>query len=90
MSRYIDADKLVGILLEKNYNSTTGKINFGDVIYLVNSQPTADLQEVKHGKWEKRCLGSYLSGGTREEWYNYYVTDHNYVRIDIALIAAHG
>ena len=53
MSRYIDADKLVSILLEKNYNSTTGKIDFGDVIYLVNSQPTADVQEVKHGKWIK-------------------------------------
>ena len=40
MSRYIDADELVSILLKKNYNSTTGKIDFEDVIYLVNSQPT--------------------------------------------------
>lgn len=65
--------KLVGILLEKNYNSTTSKIDFGDVIYLVNSQPTIDMQTtdeqgVKHGKWiEKHYEGGIFDGSNLDE-----------------------
>ena len=49
---YIERDSLAGKLIEMKYCSTSSKIDFGDVIRLINSAPTADVQEVRHGKWE--------------------------------------
>ena len=43
---YIERDSLVGKLIEMKYCSTSSKIDFGDVIRLINSEPAADVQEV--------------------------------------------
>lgn len=48
---YIERDSLAGKLIEMKYCSTSSKIDFGDVLRLINSEPTADVQEVRHGKW---------------------------------------
>ena len=77
MSRYIDAEKFEKAIIGMAYVGNKGKIVF-DTDFIFNTlyqQPTAEVQEVKHGKWEKRCLGSYLSGGVREEWHNYYCSE---------------
>ena len=53
MARYIDADKLL-----KEFAVDTSKdvmdisdIVFGAVASIIERQPTADVMEVKHGKW---------------------------------------
>lgn len=43
---YIERDSLAGKLIEMKYCSTSSKIDFGDVIRLINSESTADVQEV--------------------------------------------
>lgn len=50
---YIERDSLAGKLIEMKYCSTSSKIDFGDVLRLINSESTADVQEVRHGKWIK-------------------------------------
>lgn len=50
MSRYIDADKLyIATMDTEFYDSADEDV----VLELINQQPTADVQEVKHGKWIK-------------------------------------
>lgn len=52
MARYIDSDRLLRVL-EKNFGHTGG----ADVLaQLINAQPTADVVEVKHGKWNGKPL----------------------------------
>lgn len=48
MKRYIDAEELINNLNEFAPESFNALINS-----LILKQPTADVQEVKHGKWEK-------------------------------------
>ena len=72
MSRYIDADKLYIAAMDTEFYDAADE---DVVLELINQQPTAEVQEVKHGKWEKRFVGSYLSGGVREEWHNYYCSE---------------
>ncbi len=47
---YIERDGLVGKLIERKYCSTLSKIDIGDAIRLINSAPTADVQEVRYGE----------------------------------------
>lgn len=71
MGRYIDADKLVQVLKEEQ--SKRGTLRDYEIGYwnaltmaqaIVLSQPTADVVEVKHGRWiedgyyEKPCVCS--------------------------------
>lgn len=49
---YIERDKLVGLLLDKIYKCTSSSIDYGEIIYLINSQPAADVQEVRRTRWE--------------------------------------
>ena len=54
MSRYIDAEKFEKAIIGMAYVGNKGKIVF-DTDFIFNTlyqQPTADVQEVKHGKWE--------------------------------------
>lgn len=47
MSRYIDADKLQETVYKRvNNPAIRGWLNS-----LINEQPTADVKEVKHGRW---------------------------------------
>ena len=49
MSRYIDADKLYIAAMDTEFYDAADE---DVVLELINQQPTADVQEVKHGKWE--------------------------------------
>ena len=63
MARYIDADKLIEHIkdvptwyegLGIGWRSTKypdGMFDCDDVINSIDNQPTADVEEVKHGKW---------------------------------------
>ncbi len=46
MKEYIDKDKLIGDLLDRKYSTAESKIEYGEVIYLIQKQPTAEVQEV--------------------------------------------
>ena len=54
MARYIDADKLIdkifpiGLIDNGNYS-----VNAKAVKVAIDSMPTADVVEVKHGEWKK-------------------------------------
>lgn len=56
---YIERDGVVGKLIERKYCSTSSKIDYGEVIRLLNSEPVADVQEVRHGKWIISSDGYY-------------------------------
>lgn len=58
MAKYIDADKLTDKLEELQFNAPvmTPVMKIHNVIELVEDQPTADVVEVKRGKWEKRTF----------------------------------
>lgn len=60
MSRYIDADEIIythGCFPECNGNCMTCESN---VVYkdVIDEIPTADVQEVKHGKWILKHIGA--------------------------------
>lgn len=57
MAKYIDADDLINELLaacmpiyEKGITGILG--DNSSIADIINEQPTADVQEVKHGTWE--------------------------------------
>lgn len=57
MARYIDAEKLKDSIDSQtdsifNWDKTTEEL-YHDLCELVDDEPTADVQEVKHGEWLK-------------------------------------
>lgn len=69
MSRYIDADNLINELsaacmpiYEKGITGILG--DNSSIADIINEQPTADVQEARHGKWEGTEL-MYENGCTR-------------------------
>lgn len=75
---YIERDSLVGKLIEMKYCSTSSKIDFGDVIRLINSEPTADVQEVRHGKWDEE-LYDIICSACKE---SFNIMDNDAYRFD--------
>lgn len=57
MSRYIDAaiiDTILdGAIQGEEVTGNPPIINAHDLVCMLNDIPTADVQEVKHGRWEK-------------------------------------
>lgn len=58
MSRYIDADNLIKKMQERYNNLSNGDgfydhftQGYEDALSTVENEPTADVREVKHGKW---------------------------------------
>ena len=57
MSRYIDADKLYELIRTNDYRLATinGSIDYGmftiGIKQAIDEIPTADVTEVRHGKW---------------------------------------
>ena len=76
MVRYIDADKLTDKLEELQFNAPvmTPVMKIYNVIELVEDQPTADVMEVKHGKWikrgnEKKCsVCGFIYYSNNDDW----------------------
>lgn len=67
MKKYIEAEKFKESIKELtscmfSYEMTTGEIE-DDFFELVDDEPAADVQEVKHGYWQNK----YRSGTTVEE-----------------------
>ena len=81
MARYIDADNLINELsaacmpiYEKGITGILG--DNSSIADIINEQPTADVQEARHGKWEITEL-MYENGCTRcsECKTEYYASD---------------
>ena len=55
MSRYIDAERLVAWCMEtyKTQSTVSGKAYVNALLTKVDSCPTADVVEVRHGEWIK-------------------------------------
>lgn len=52
MSRYIDADMVIGVITNSNLvDYEYGLVHPQSVITAINNIPTADVEEVKHGEW---------------------------------------
>ena len=71
MARYIDADALLkAIVDEYGRNSATEILVLG----VLNNLPTADVAEVKHGRWirsgnEKRCsVCEFVYYSNNDDW----------------------
>ena len=58
MARYIDADRLQDFLVETNDidDWCISQYSADWISSFIESQPTANVVEVKHGKWEKRTF----------------------------------
>jgi len=63
--RYIDADKLMEIIRERDYRITSGSeivddygLHFDNGMYtdeiqqIIDEMPVTDVESIKHGKWE--------------------------------------
>ncbi|MBS7189436.1 MAG: hypothetical protein KH055_07730 [Ruminococcus bicirculans] len=81
MARYINADNLINELsaacmpiYEKGITGILG--DNSSIADIINEQPTADVQEARHGKWENTEL-MYENGCTRcsECKTEYYASD---------------
>ena len=55
MARYIDADKLLIAIQNRHtvryFAPTKEDLQLMDIFEIINTQPTADVEEVKHGEW---------------------------------------
>lgn len=81
MTKYIDADNLINELsatcmpiYKKGITGILG--DNSSIADIINEQPTADVQEARHGKWESTEL-MYENGCTRcsECKTEYYASD---------------
>lgn len=63
MSRYIDADKLHNEVDTFCRNIRNEKIHRSGIHSIIENAPTADVVEVKHGKWinEKTDVGYFFA-----------------------------
>ena len=56
MARYIDADMLLIDLHQQHtiklFKPTKEDVQFVGMLETINKQPTADVEEVKHGEWK--------------------------------------
>lgn len=60
MARYIDADELIKRLFVYSSIQNTDIINLKELKRLIEDSSTADVEEVKHGKW------NYVDGFANE------------------------
>ena len=55
MARYIDADKLLARIKGRHtvryFTPTKEDLQLIDIFEIINTQPTADVVEVRHGEW---------------------------------------
>lgn len=93
MSRYIDAQKLKDAMnIEDDAN---GNFNIITALKCVDDAPTADVQEVRHGKWiycghhefhghvfECSVCGRYLFANSKEDVYVEYPYCHCGAKMD--------
>ena len=58
MSRYIDSDKISAKLMDEYHGMISDEsMKIYKIMQMLDNAPTADVQEVKHAKWE--MVGNY-------------------------------
>lgn len=55
MARYIDAERLKRTFAS-GIRVYDGMCKIADVMHNISNEPTADVEEVKHGEWKYECL----------------------------------
>lgn len=56
--RYIDADKLNAKLMDEYYGMISDEsMKIYKIMQMLDNAPTADVQEVRHGKWQLQPVG---------------------------------
>lgn len=91
MNRYIDADKLYERMQDICTCYEEGVEVKEEALSMVYDFPTADVEEVKHGKWEhgrevhREYIGDALLAIYYDEWWcsqcHYTIDDHHYSKI---------
>lgn len=92
MSRYIDADMVIGVITNSNLaDYEYGLVYPQSVITAINNISTADVEEVRHGKWEhgreirREYIGDALLAIYYDKWWcsqcHYTIDDHHYSKI---------
>lgn len=92
MSRYIDAEKINFEPIDITVNGITHRtVERMATETEINAIPTADVEEVKHGKWEhgrevhREYIGDALIGVYYDKWWcsqcHYTIDDHHYSKI---------
>ena len=73
MTKYIDADNLINELsaacmpiYEKGITGILG--DNSSIADIINEQPTADVQEVKHGEWQEDVLDNIICSACGESF----------------------
>jgi hypothetical protein len=71
MSRYVNADKLVAWCMEtyRVQSTVAGKAHIRALLDAVDSCPTADVVEVRHGEWEIKSRSYRMIDDYDEEMY---------------------
>lgn len=60
MPKYIDADKLNGKLMDEYYGMISDEsIKIYKIMQMLDNAPTADVEEVKHGRWRYKLLDNF-------------------------------
>lgn len=62
MPRYIDADNAKIDADERGYEFWISGTDIDNVKQILDEQPTADVQEVRHGKWIKEYTDGFANG----------------------------
>jgi rubrerythrin len=57
MARYIDADRLINEISGNGGVFVYGAKAVAAIVSRINAQPTADVEEVRHGQWIKTYRG---------------------------------
>ena len=79
MSKYIDADKLYELIRTNDYKLATknGSIDYGmftaGIKQAIDEMPTADVVEVRHGKWTLSVRSFYIDTYSEESELSVYI-----------------
>lgn len=78
MAEYIDREKMLKYLEETNTDNdwVVGQYNADWIYSFIESQPTADVVEVKHGEWEEREYGMFFACSNCEYLVEYQLTNY--------------
>ncbi len=78
--KYVDVEMLIGELdaacmpiFEKGISGDLGDKN--SIADIINAQPAADVQKVRHGKWVKSTEHIILASGDEKDWTNFYCSE---------------
>ena len=79
MSRYIDADKINDKLMDEYHGMIFDEsMKIYKIMQMLDNAPTADVQEVKHSKWE--YYGEYVQCcNCKHSTNDFYIDDEDHM-----------